>query len=397
MEKGDKEKKGKKKKVGAAAKSSKKRKESLELVPEVGQVDWLPTEEDLGESGLSSDPEDLEEEKEDEANDDTEKSHHNVLLKSMENFGKSMVNFTKVLGSLNRQQRKLMEQVNELKQRDGASGSGTGESGDKATLQVVPGDQVPDKVKQSIWEDKYIDFHDLLANHKEDEEFSLKLNKQGSLVLEAKEKGELTIKEWRKAFNLFQAAYLQKFKPEVCGMVDLQVAIQDLLSYESLVMRMEEQGLDWYFYDRMFRKNREKNRCRFSIKDNDLYNEATTRSIKLLESKQLSSQEKFRSGEGNPRFRSFQPGERVPIGYCFKFHKGLERCEKGADCPFRHWCPVCKQAHPAYKCRVDGWRHKDLEPPRRDLQSRGARFGGADYRDRAPYPRQGRTFRRNVR
>ena len=84
-----------------------------------------------------------------------------------------------------------------------------------SNLYVPPSAKLSKKLQQAIWDNKYVDFNKLLD--KDEPGYDLTLNPKGggshSIHMEPREKAKITLPEWRKAFNLFQACYLKKFAP----------------------------------------------------------------------------------------------------------------------------------------------------------------------------------------
>ena len=73
---------------------------------------------------------------------------------------------------------------------------------------LLAGDNLPDKVKQKIWDDKYVEFYDILYP---DQEHSYSLSLQNTtLQLTPRKKRPLNQREWNTAFDDFFAVYVRR-------------------------------------------------------------------------------------------------------------------------------------------------------------------------------------------
>ena len=211
----------------------------------------------------------------------------------------------------------------------------------------LPGDLLPEKIRTKIWEDQYIDFYDLLYP---DYDSVSSASTQGvcpSLNPLPRKKRDVSRLEWSQAFDLYQACYLQKFQG-----VDEKLYLktsQEMLAYSRLIKKFQQEGIDWKYYDKTFRREREISKEGFGSLRLDLHASAFTRSH---QSDKYPSEwsgagfqrEKFRYSdkEGASSSSSF-----VPRGFCFAFHKRETRCRR-PQCSFSHQCWHCNFAHPAY-------------------------------------------------
>jgi len=184
---------------------------------------------------------------------------------------------------------------------------------------LLAGDNIPDKVKQKIWDDKYVDFYDLLyPDH--DHAYSLSLHNT-SLELVPRKKRTLNQREWNTAFDDYFAVYVRKYPNE----------ITELLSYSKFIKELMEGGSNWAFYDLHYRKDREFTRCKWSTIRMDLQIKASR-----------MRPENNSTTEGPSRNRANQ----IPRGYCYKYHGSNTRCYN-RYCNYKHNCFRCDMIHPA--------------------------------------------------
>ena len=215
----------------------------------------------------------------------------------------------------------------------------------------MPGDNVSEKLLRDIWNDKYVDFYDLLD--KDLPAFTATLDPRkgkAGLTFEPAEKQKISYLEWIQAFGIFKACYLRKFEGDAYSKKELAQVAQDLIAYELSIHNLKDLNLDWYFYDQKFRKERKAARYSFSYPRPDLWAQASARSLKLQERRQDQAGTSQHLGS-----QKFRPSSEVPPGYCFSFHEKGKRCNPLYKCTFKHWCYICNSSkpHPAYLC---GWQ-----------------------------------------
>lgn len=186
------------------------------------------------------------------------------------------------------------------------------------------GDNLSDKIRNKIWNNKYIDFYHILYPETEDT-YAFSMNDSGTaptLELLPKKRRPLTDKEWCKAFDDFLAVYTKKYPNE----------IQDLISYGKFIKQLMNCGHNWFMYDTQFRKDREFSLCKWTTLRVDLHFTATNtpstssqRSVTMPISTSLS----------------------IPKGFCFAYHSRDKKCYNKM-CRWSHSCPRCSSVHPSY-------------------------------------------------
>ena len=265
---------------------------------------------------------------------------------------------------------------------------------------LPPGELVSDNMRMKIWQDKYVDFRDLLD--KDQPTYHLKVQDRplpgeaasldSFLRVEQNSKKELEHGEWVQAFKLFSACYLKRFEGTAVGVAEVLRVSQELIEYEMLINTMAKDNLDWGFYDKKFRKDREISKVSFAYMRYDLYARATSNSIKALDTQRSLGRNAMGSSLVGQPFRGQGVARSifVPPPFCFKFHKEDQHCYV-PGCTFRHTCFLCSAYHPAYRCpRRPGSSTQDRE---RDLDPRtwGQKYSRQDKRGRRPpYPYTGR-------
>ncbi|XP_052103110.1 uncharacterized protein LOC127736584 [Mytilus californianus] len=116
------------------------------------------------------------------------------------------------------------------------------------------GEHVPFKIKEKIWEGKFIELHYLLRTQKEMEEtpsdgITGEL-KRGKICIEKRSSGVyLSINEWTSAFMVFMSVYIEKYRTRA----------QELLKYMRDIRLAATRSENWATYDEQFRLKIEKN------------------------------------------------------------------------------------------------------------------------------------------
>ena len=188
------------------------------------------------------------------------------------------------------------------------------------------GTSVKDTLKQKIWAHKFVDLYDILYPS-QSTSYTLGIldhSNQPHLNLTPNKKRTLSEREWSQAFDIFLAVYIQKYPNE----------ITDLLSYSQHIKDLMRHNVNWQYYDRQFRLDREHSVCSWSNVRQDLELRAFRNNPK-------------QSFSSNQPFRSAGSQSKIPPGYCFKYHKQGVRCET-QNCRYKHQCPKCSRPHPTY-------------------------------------------------
>lgn len=192
------------------------------------------------------------------------------------------------------------------------------------------GENLPEKIKTKIWEDKYVDFYCIL-HPDNDPMYSLNISvsstQNPALSLLPRKHKVLNEREWNSAFDDYIAVYCRRF-PE---------RLYDLLTYGKFIKNLMAKGHNWAYYDVNYRRDREHSKCPWTVIRIDLQIEAA----QFSESKKLP----FRSKE-YPKRKQIDD---IPVGYCFLYHTRSRRCEQ-VYCKYKHECTVCSKRHPIYLC-----------------------------------------------
>ncbi len=194
--------------------------------------------------------------------------------------------------------------------------------------------RVPDKLKAKIWNNEFVDFSLLLSNHASNK-FQLAVrNLDGSnaptIYLETINRNQkiVNIGIWLQAFHIFVAVYTRRFPVEAPGLMKYGEIVQDLAS----------RGFNWQFYDENFRFLRQSSAS--TLPWGGMHWELWLRA--------QPSPPVFNK-RFPPAANHYKPdsaSQRVPHGYCFKFHRDLE-C---AGCAFKHACFQCQRDHRVSQC-----------------------------------------------
>ena len=196
---------------------------------------------------------------------------------------------------------------------------------------------VPQKLKQKIWEDRYIDLAALLPNNlvpgTESENYTFKLDKNSDVaVVPKKTKQSInTIYQWTTAFLRFTAVYAEKFSNET----------PKLLKHAEIVRDMASSGIvTWQTYDKQIRMDRQVRGTSWG-KINVEFILQAQRSRE--ENKQAFRSFRPRSGQ------RFQGRSQFPKGVCWSFNR--DGVCKLQNCKFQHICAECRKNHPKTNCR----------------------------------------------
>ncbi|XP_033106175.1 uncharacterized protein LOC117108307 [Anneissia japonica] len=177
---------------------------------------------------------------------------------------------------------------------------------------------VPQKIKNKIWQNEYVDFKTLLPSFKEDPWVANIAPGNINIQQSNSHKQSLTILQWVAAFNKFSAVLIEKIPDQA----------PHLLKYHSytLDLHLHAQEGAWRTYDESFRMLRQSMGLPWNKWVDDLKWKATT---------SKSTQE-----TNNFRFRRLR--------FCFDFNNGVP-CTS-SPCPYRHVCQLCRAPHPKLRC-----------------------------------------------
>lgn len=232
------------------------------------------------------------------------------------------------------------------------------------------GHSLPQKIKNDIWEDKFVDMAALLYPDTHTT-YGVQLTGDVSseealsgLKVTQHKKRVRSIAEWSKAFSTFIAVYIQKPGHEGDA--------TDLLTYMAEVQSIAEDGLDWAMYDDMYRRDRcaTTNPQSWACINQHIHNAVMRKRANYVA---------FPSGPAHsrPMHRPFltqhstyrhttdqKPFQRqqnisTPPGYCYDFHTPEKFCSR-PRCTFKHKCFQCNtgKTHPAFMCRTKQHQHR---------------------------------------
>ena len=191
---------------------------------------------------------------------------------------------------------------------------------------LLPGDLLPERIRTKIWDDQYIDLYELLYPDPDSYTLSVSLDSNIKFNL-PKKKRNLNPQEWSRAFDLYQACYIKKYEASNNDKLALKVG-QELLAYSRLINKFMHEGLDWQYYDKTFRKEREISKASFASLRMDLHASAFTRAHQYGMQANGSApnrynKEKFRSSENKD-----DGNQSLPLGYCFAYHDRSQTCNR---------------------------------------------------------------------
>ena len=241
--------------------------------------------------------------------------------------------------------------------------SGTAAQGAVEPRQVISmglplGHAVDPKIKEMIWQNKFIELH-LLVKPESEDDYDVHLNpKEGCFQFRRKKSSISSILTWCDAMQTYQSVM----------MMDERTAkdVPDFLTYIKDVRGIADEGWDWVFYDDEYRKYRAS--CEhpqpWSVHRLDFYNQARRKTLAAQKKASFAFNNAARFANpmpmvyGSNQFQQGQVGQfpgpstsGVPRGFCFSFHLPQMRCTR-ARCTFRHLCFMCSRGeHAAYNCR----------------------------------------------
>ena len=217
--------------------------------------------------------------------------------------------------------------------------------------------KVSNKMAQDIWENKYVDFLELLDKKQDTyQPLQLVVNESGEQQwVPIKSTKEIaTIGQWSRAFDIYLSVYSRKYPEQT----------HNLLTYSAKVKDLAYNNGDYVRYDREFRISRARYNTPWETPDLELWYQCSQAGLKSQIDKvtnMIKQQDhSFRpsntsnssdNSEISP-IQSNRPKLKHPTGACFTYHnKG--RCGR-SNCRFSHACyaPGCNKEHPAYSCPI---------------------------------------------
>ena len=193
--------------------------------------------------------------------------------------------------------------------------------------------RIPERIRNKIWANEFIDFSHLLITSKDDNNYTFQLqsNENGQQVLSMvpnyKRPTIQTIEQRTTAFQIFVSIFTQRFPQDSPA----------LMKYGSVVRDLAAQSANWRFYDENFRHLRQEQQISWDNIHSEFWLRTHYQPQKLNGSN--------RGGQG--RYRSTWPRSNFAKGFCWKFHNGTH-CN---GCAFKHHCFKCGNNHPIFRCQ----------------------------------------------
>ena len=202
-----------------------------------------------------------------------------------------------------------------------------------ATAAPLPGDKLPDSIKEKIRLEKYVDFFDIFFPDSEDYHTRTDIEQLLVQSLVKKKRRQLTYPEWQAAFYKFTGVYLG-FYPQQA---------QHLNAYGAFINWLQLHQYNWAMYDTNFRKDRETARTPWTFRRADLQTDAALHSRRLTYGQAGGQEEKFRHQNSN------NPASPWKVGYCIRYNRQDTACPNRHGCQWKHACPICDGKHPHFR------------------------------------------------
>ena len=203
---------------------------------------------------------------------------------------------------------------------------------------LVAGATVSDKTKDKIWEFQYIDLTTLLP--KQDRPFT-------TSTATSQQPSQTTTRpfsswtEWYKAFTIYAAVYISKYKDEGPNILTYMWLLQDL-AYE------RPQTYAWRYYDELFRQVRSRaHTLSWQVIHQPLLARAK---IAVEESARLAFRRSTKTQQITQQ-PSQTPAPSKPM-VCFEYNSRYNICKR-TNCKYPHKCSRCSGSHPFHMCRAN--------------------------------------------
>lgn len=215
-----------------------------------------------------------------------------------------------------------------------SSSSSDSDSDDCELISDPTTSQIDSKLKNKIWQNKYVDFVKLLPRDDFTSDKSLRLQSAGNseykFVKSKPKKSIKTIEQWTTAFLKFLAVYSEKYPKQIPAVIKHGEIVRELAS--------RCLGQTWLTYDKQVRKDIEVKSIPWGQLHYEYWVMATT-------FRQPQTQLNFRGKQGQPRV-SFK--NRTPPGFCYVYHKS-GKCSN-QQCQYKHICFQCRKTHSVLFC-----------------------------------------------
>jgi hypothetical protein len=204
------------------------------------------------------------------------------------------------------------------------------------------GKHVPIKLKQQIWEGKYIDMALLLKSGQElddqiDSQGQIQLKNGAMCLVKQKVNSYLSIADWTSAYVVFMSVMLEKYRTRA----------QELIKYMRDIRIAAGRSPGWYKYDEQYRLKKQSDpQSSWGIINSELWLLYTNNPYPKPAQKSNLSQNQATKANQNTQNYSRPPQH---IMYCNSFNSG-RRCNFSPNCRYAHRCNRCGGGHPAAKC-----------------------------------------------
>ena len=201
--------------------------------------------------------------------------------------------------------------------------------------QTLPlGYNVPDKTKQLIWGDQYVDLSQLPPGTQQTSETVLYQSPDSSLKIATgikPTKNLSSIHQWNNCFDIYMSIYLTKFNDRVLQLVKYANSIRNMsarLGFEAA-----------RFYDKEFRKLKSSHGLHWSVIHDELWRVASNMQSRGNTNVKTRVKLPFRR-DSQPEFKP---------GFCWRFCR-TGQCH-AKSCTLRHACCICGKRHATGACR----------------------------------------------
>lgn len=204
---------------------------------------------------------------------------------------------------------------------------------------------VPEKLKNQIWEGKFIDISLLLRSAREldghlETQGQIEIRNGVMCLVKPKHNSFLSIEKWSSAFIIFTSIMLEKYRTRA----------QELLKYMRDIRLAASRSSGWFRYEEQFRLRKQADpQSSWGIINSELWLLYITNGTHPSQpsGKNSAAPNMHRESPGNyPQYKT-----QVNTLFCKLFNAGIN-CKFAPNCRFSHRCKGCGGDHPASKCRA---------------------------------------------
>ena len=195
---------------------------------------------------------------------------------------------------------------------------------------------IPPKVKAAIVTGEYIEITKLDKDTYNEVAYNIKVGEvDDDISVQLAKKKEpkskvLTFEQWSDLFHKFMYIYMTRHPHES----------PNLITYHYLVRSIARDGGNWQTYDKAFRKRKARMHMAWNTVCQFSYSKAFHGSPNRPDPQPgLKSKQPFRAA----------PRQRVPLGYCVRFHTDKDGCASN-PCKWKHQCYNCEGYHKRSSC-----------------------------------------------